>query len=58
MKKHYAVYVIKISTIQTLWKSDNLFVALPLIIFSVVIPILKILLMGIALIAGSDKGLK
>ncbi len=39
-----------ISTIQTLWESDNLFVALPLIIFSVAIPILKTLLMGIAFI--------
>jgi hypothetical protein len=39
-----------ISTIATLWESDNLFVALPLIIFSVVIPILKTLLMGIAFI--------
>jgi paraquat-inducible protein A len=39
-----------ISTIETLWESDNLFVALPLIIFSVMIPILKTILMGIALI--------
>jgi len=39
-----------ISTIEKLWESDNLFVALPLIIFSVMIPILKTLLMGIAFI--------
>jgi len=39
-----------ISTIATLWESDNLFVALPLIIFSVVIPILKTLLMAVAFI--------
>lgn len=37
-----------ISTIETLWESGNLFVALPLIIFSVAIPILKTLLMAVA----------
>jgi paraquat-inducible protein A len=39
-----------ISTITTLWESGNLFVALPLIIFSVAIPILKTILMAVAFI--------
>lgn len=40
-----------VTTIETLWASGNLMVAIPLFLFSVIIPFFKTIIMGLALLA-------
>jgi hypothetical protein len=40
-----------VTTIETLWSSGNLLVAIPLFLFSVMIPFFKTIIMGLALLA-------